>query len=307
VVKLPFINSAPPKAVQQKRVAQAPRTQDQMLVVALQDDVLILRNLGVVAALEVESVDDTLIDPKELEARLAIYRYDLLKQVRFDFQFLIGTRAQNLTPYYQVLSNQIARWESYETKLRTMLEGLDDLLAKWSDGVGASFEQHFGFKAEDLWGVPGDAREAALVLIAEGIAARWAGMDESQRSELAAELRAAALGSLECVQHYQALLHDRAAFVQLNTQQIQAPVRTVHIVMSYYPRLIASGSVGGPLSEAERAHARAELARRCEQFARVLKRMGIATWRVSGEALLELVRGFYHPSSAQMLRRAERE
>jgi len=87
VVKLPFVK--PQEKQQERRVVQkAPRTQDQVLVAAALDDVLILRNTAVVAALEVESVDDALLSPEELESRLAIYRYDLLKQVRFDFQFL---------------------------------------------------------------------------------------------------------------------------------------------------------------------------------------------------------------------------
>ena len=294
-MKLPFVQ-APQKQPAQKRLPQAPRTQDQVLVVAIQEDVLILRNLSVVAALEVESIDDALLAPDELESRLAIYRYDLLKQVRFDFQFLIGTRPQDLTPYYRQLAAQVDSWSAKEAALKALLETIEEALAAWGRGARATSP----VEAEALWGVPGEARDAALLLDDPEMPARWAAMDGPTRAEFAAALRAAVLGSLERVQSYQALLHDRAAYLQLATQQVQSPVRTFHVVSSYYPRPLPGG---GPLSAREIALAREELDKRCEQIARVLGRMRLETRRVSGEALLALVRNFYHPSSAQMARR----
>jgi hypothetical protein len=309
VVKLPFVK--PQEKQQERRVVQkAPRTQDQVLVAAALDDVLILRNTAVVAALEVESVDDALLSPEELESRLAIYRYDLLKQVRFDFQFLIGTRPQDLTPYFQALAAQAERWATYEARLNTMLLRLDALLEEWETGKGEGGEEEFarwfGFRADELWGVPGEARDAALALSDPEMPARWRAADGAVRSQLAGELRAAVLGSQELVQHYQSLIHERAAFLQVATQQMQAPIRTFHVVTSYYPRPLGNGLAGGPLSEGEIARAREELDKRCSQIARVLARMRLGAQRVSGAALLELVRAFYHPSSAQMRRREER-
>ncbi len=265
-------------------------------MVAIQEDVLILRNLSVVAALEVDSIDDALLAPDELESRLAIYRYDLLKQVRFDFQFLIGTRPQDLTPYYRQLAAQVDSWSAKEAALNALLESIEQALAAWARGARATSP----VEAEALWGVPGEARDAALLLDDPEMPARWAAMDGPTRAEFAAALRAAVLGSLERVQSYQALLHDRAAYLQLATQQVQSPVRTFHVVSSYYPRPLPGG---GPLSAREIALAREELDKRCEQIARVLGRMRLETRRVSGEALLALVRNFYHPSSAQMARR----
>jgi len=304
-VKLPFVGNGAPA---QKRVARAPRTQDQVLAVALQDDLLVLRNLGVVAALEVESVDDALLAPEELESRLAIWRYDFLKQARYDFQVLIGTRPQDLTPYYEQLAAQAGAWAAGEARLQALLDGMDEVLGEWSAGGSggeAAFQARFGFAPADLAGLPGEAREAAWALAEPRTVERWRKMDEAAREGLAAALRAAVLGSLERVQHYQALLHERAAFLQVATQQMQAPVRTVHVVISHYPRPLTGGLAGGPLSEREIALAREELDKRCDQIARVLRRMRLGARRCGGEELLALVRAFYHPSSAQMARRRE--
>src|SRR5690349_19514354 len=78
-----------------------PRTQDQVAVIAAHDNMLILRDCSVIGAVGLSSVDDALLAPIELQAKLTSYRDDLLKRLRFDFQLLIGTRPQNLDSYHR--------------------------------------------------------------------------------------------------------------------------------------------------------------------------------------------------------------
>lgn len=284
------------------REERLPRTQDQVAVIAAQDNVLILRDGTVVGAVGLSSVDDALLAPIELQAKLTTFRDDLLKRLRFEFQLLIGTRPQNLEPYHRALEQRLDQLSQVEAHLVTMRERLEGYFQ--SDHFdAATFTQLFGFAPDDLAGMPGMGHEAAWDLCRDTIRVKAIGSSLRLREALDA-FRADVETSLRLLARWQDLIYERSAFVEETVQSIQAPVRTIYLVTSYNPRLLTKAVVKGPLTEGELRQALEELDRRCGQLARGIERMKLTAWRATHAELLEEVRYFYHPSQAQLARRA---
>lgn len=287
-----------------RRVNQAPRTQDQVLVVAAQDDMLILRDYTVAAAVAVSSVDDTLLSEPELEARLLSYRNDLLKRVRFDFQMLIGTRPQNLEPYLTRLERDAGRLSAIEAMLRNMAERLEwglDQIAAADAPAEETFLASFGFSPFEVTGIPGGAGEAARLCCDPDVLKVWRAADAERRADIARVMREEIEASAERLAQWQDLIWERAAFVEETIQRIQAPVRTIYFVVSHKVRPIVRKAVSGPLTESELAEARRTLNERCDQIMRGIQRMKLGARRVSADELIEAVRHFYNPMQAAKL------
>ncbi|MGQ9889819.1 MAG: hypothetical protein ACUVSX_15240 [Aggregatilineales bacterium] len=285
-----------------RRVDRAPRTQDQVLVAAAQDDMLILRDYTAVAAVAISSVDDTLLSEPELEARLLSYRNDLLKRVRFDFQVLIGTRPQNLELYLTRVERDAQKLAEIEEALRSMAErlewGLDQIAA--ADGPAeAVFAASFGFSPFDVTGIPGGAREAARLCCDPDVLKTWREADAERRAHIAGVMREEIEASGKWLAKWQDLIWERAAFVEETIQRIQAPVRTIYFVVSHRARPIVNKAVSGPLTESELAEARRTLDERCDQIARGIQRMKLGARRVSADELIEAVRHFYNPTQTR--------
>lgn len=295
-------------ATRPRSVARAPRTQDQVLVVAAQDNALILRNFTVVAAVTIGSMDDTLLTASELEARLMTYRDDLLKRIRFDFQMLIGTRPQDLRPYYADMEAQAERWREFETRAETLRAGLETYLeslpqAEREAEMQAAFAAHFGFEPGDLSGTPGGAHEVALRLCAADLPRRWQAATEERRQRALDAMRERVEETIRILGRWQDLIYERAAFVDETMRRIQAPVRTLHLVVSHQARPLTGRVSRDPLSEAELRKALETLDERCDQLVRGIQRMRLSARRATHEELLEMVRHFYNPSQAQLARR----
>ncbi len=280
-----------------------PRTQDQVAVIAAHDNMLILRDCSVVGAVGLSSVDDALLAPFELQAKLTAYRDDLLKRLRFEFQLLIGTRPQNLDAYHRAFEQRLAslaQWESWLTSLKDRMEGY--FACEHFDET--SFRQHFGFAPNDLAGTPGMGHEAAWDLCNDAIRAKVATGNSPLRLREALDAFSADVeSSLRMLTRWQDLIYERSAFVEATVQSIQAPVRTIYLATSYNPRLLTKTVVKGPITEAELQRAREELDRRCDQLARGIERMKLPAWRATHDELLDEIRYFYHPSQAQLARR----
>lgn len=291
-----------PRQSKQPRAEKLPRTQDQVAVIAVQDNVLILRDCTVVGAVGLNSVDDALLMPIELQAKLTTYRDDLLKRLRFEFQLLIGTRPQNLDPYHHALEQRLERLGQVEAHLSAMRERMEGYFQ--SDHFDeAIFTKHFGFAPDDLSGTPGMGHEAAWDLCRDTIRAKVSGSPLRLREALDA-FRADVDSSLRMIARWQDLIYERSAFVEAAVQAIQAPVRTIYLVTSYNPRLLTKAVVKGSLTDVELRQAREELDRRCGQLARGIERMKLSAWRATHDELLEEIRYFYHPSQALLARRA---
>ncbi len=272
-----------------------PRTQDRVPVLQARDNVLILRDMSVAAAVGVGSVDDALLSEQEIRAKLETYREDLLKQVRFEFQIVIGTRPQNLDVYYSKLLHGLEGLQSAERMVYGLEDGLTAFCQKGISSVEA-FHNCFGFEPADLSGLPG-AVHALAELLASG---------DAEGLKLA-EARGPAViaDAVQKIIHWQNLLELRAQHLRSQIDQHAAPVRTVYFATSFHVRLAskATARLKGPLSEDEIAKAVRELDQRCGQITRIIERMQLKTWRATHDDLVQELRYFYHPSQVDLARR----
>jgi hypothetical protein len=269
-----------------------PRTQDRVPVVQARDNVLILRDMSVAAAVGVGSVDDALLSDQEIRAKLETYREDLLKQVRFEFQIVIGTRPQNLDVYYGKLLNWLDGLQSAERKMYGLEDGLTAFCQQGISSVEA-FRNSFGFEPNDLRGLPG-AVHALADLLASG----------DEEGLKLAEVRGPAVidDAVQKIIHWQNLLELRVQHLRDQIEQRHAPVRTVYFATSYHVRLASKATVRlkGPLNEDEIARATRELENRCGQITRILERMQLKAWRASHDELVREIQYFYHPSQVNL-------
>ena len=269
-----------------------PRTQDRVPVLQACDNVLILRDMSVAAAVGVGSVDDALLSDQEIRAKLETYREDLLKQLRFEFQIVIGTRPQNLDTYYSKLLYWLEDLQSAEEMLYRLEDGLSAFCQKGVSS-GEAFERAFDFHPDDLRGLPG-AVHALTSLMANGDVDALALVEERGPAVIAE--------AVPKIIHWQNLIELHARHLREQIEQRHAPVRTVYFATSYHVRLAsnATARLKGPLSEDEIAKAIRELDNRCSQIARILERMQLKAWRATHDDLVNEIRYFYHPSQVDL-------
>lgn len=172
------------KRVPAKRVdaGQLPTTQEALQVVGAQDDVLILRNGSVVAAVGFGSMSDILLSSEALSTRLNAYRL-LLKSVRFDFQLLIGTRPQNLSSYHEKVQANSERWAHCLQCIDILTVRMPSYIAEGTPFSAEAFKAHFGFAPDVLFGTPGQAYEVATLLCNAAVMTALAQASEDSRSE----------------------------------------------------------------------------------------------------------------------------
>lgn len=275
-----------------------PRTQDRVPVLQARDNVLILRDMSIASAVGVGSVDDALLSDAEIRSKLETYREDLLKQIRFDFQIVVGTRPQNLDPYYQKLLMWLEDKQSAEKMLYQLEKGLSHFCQKGIASPGA-FRIAFNFEPGDLAGLPGAIHALARLMVS----------GDAEVLKLVEERGPAVIAeSVEKVIHWQSLLELRIQHLREQIEQRHAPVRTVYFATSYHVRLAskATARLKGPLSEDEIAKAVRELDNRCCQIARIIERMQLKAWRATHEELVREIQYFYHPSQVELATREMR-
>jgi hypothetical protein len=278
--------------------ATLPSTQDAIAVVAVQDDVLILRNHAVVAGVGFGSMNDALLADESIDARLAGYR-DLLKAVQFDFQLLIGTRPQDLHAYRAKIQRQSERLSQVQVLVDRMELRLPDYLRDTKDFGEAAFEQHFGFHPRALIGTPGHAHQAATVLCDPRVMGPLSQATPAQQEAALRTPRDLCDSTARLLAHWQSILAERLAYAEMEVEALQAPVRTFHFVTAFNPRLIAPIKAGA-LSADELDKAKRELDHRCAQISAGLRQMRLPHWRATHAELLEDIRHLYHPSLAQL-------
>jgi hypothetical protein len=272
-----------------------PRTQDRVPVVQARDNVLILRDMSVAAAVGVGSVDDALLSDQEIRAKLETYREDLLKQVRFEFQIVIGTRPQNLDVYYSKLLYWLDGLQNAERIMYGLEDGLIAFCQKEISSVEA-FRNSFGCEPDDLRGLPGAVHALASLMVS----------GDAKVLNLVQERGPAVIAdAVQKIVHWQNLIELRGQHLRSEVEQRGAPVRTVYFATSYHVRLAskATARLKGPLSEEEIARATRELENRCGQITRILERMQLKAWRASHDELVRELRYFYHPSQLDLARR----
>lgn len=282
-----------PQAVRQADQAR-PRTQDKVPVIAARDNVLVIRDGSVVGGIGVSSIDDALLTDEAVRAKLISYRNDVLKQLRFDVQLLVGTRPQNLEEWHRKLFESASRMQLFEERLNALNDGLAEYS---SQGVFTrdAFVAFFGFAPDDLYGVPGKAHELAALLAGVGEPV----VDETV--DFASEIE----HSVDCLVRWQKLIILRANFVERHLQAHPKPVRTIYLLTSFYPRIAGKvvSKLKGPLTETEIAESMRVLDHRCGQLQRGLERMQLAGWRASHDELVGNIQHFYHPSLAYLAAR----
>lgn len=278
--------------------ASLPSTQDAIAVVAAQDEVLILRNGAVVAAVGFGSMNDALLAEDSLDARLAGYR-DLLKATQFDFQLLIGTRPQDLRAYRAKMQRASERLSQAQVLVDRMLARLPDYLRAGGDFGEAAFEWHFGFHPRALIGAPGGSHQAAAVLCDGRVMTPLSRAAPEQQQAALRAPRELCDATARLLARWQALIAERLAYVELEVEALQAPVRTFYFVTAFNPRLLTPIKAG-PLRADELDKARRELDQRCAQLSAGLRQMRLPHWRATHAELLEDIRHFYHPSLAQL-------
>ena len=292
------------------RAKDLPATQDAIEIVAAQDDVLVLRDGDVVAAVGFGSVGDALLSPAAIAARLATYR-NLLKSLRFDVQLLIGTRPQNLTAYadkMQVATERIGQFQIRIDRLTTRLSGY---LVSESKRDQTAFAKHFGFLPSDLTNTPdgkvGDmhagahsvARQLSTPAVANKLADDYAAANAEGRRVIVNQLFQRCDETSIRLQRWQEIISARTQHVELEVDLLHSPVRTYFFVVAHNPRVFV-GLQPGPLSSEELERAKHTLAERCADLTQGLQQMRLPCWRATHTELLDDIRQFYHPTQIQL-------
>lgn len=292
------------------RAKDLPSTQEAIEIVAAQDDVLVLREGDVVAAVGFASTSDALFSSSALEARLATYR-NLLKSLRFDVQLLIGTRPQNLSAYANKMQMARERIGQFQIRIDTLTTRLATYLQSNAPCDTAAFVKHFGFHPRELLNTPDGVIEKrhdgahavacqlsrpedAKKLIDEYMAADISG----RRTILNGLFQRCDLSSA-ALQRWQEVISERTQHVELEVELLHAPVRTYFFVIAHNPRVFLDLQPG-PLTMDQLERAKQTLTQRCADLSHGLQQMRLPHWRASHTELLEDIRQFYHPTQIQL-------
>lgn len=304
-------------------------TQDCVMVTAARDNILILRDYSVVAAVGLGSMSHTILDANALQAKLGAYRL-MLKYVRFDFQFLIGTRPQNLNTYHAKLSARLKRIGQMQSLVDRLALHLPMYVQNYSveateariKACRKAAEQHkdtslrydpethfiaqFGFRLSDLYGVPGKAHEVASDLANPFKMAKLKDEPaETQNKHIQTWIQQCDASNHK-LDHWRDIVQDRDDQVEAVVISAKAPVRTFTLVTSFNPRPLGATSKT-PLTDSELKRATAELDRRCVQLQDGISQMGLPAWRLPHDELLEEIRYFFHPGTGRREHTLSRE
>ncbi|NJM42136.1 MAG: hypothetical protein HC853_15980 [Anaerolineae bacterium] len=289
-----------PKQAKRLNTAKLPSTQDAIQVAAAQDNVLILRNGTVVAAVGFGSMNDALLSETEIEAKLTSYR-NLLKSVQFEFQLLIGTRPQNLSNYFSKLAKKNERLNHIQLLVDTLIMRMRSYLqGRTASDIfdHATFESHFGFPPAMLFRSPGNAHTVAADLCNPYLMAGMVQAAPEDRERVFQAWTTECNKTTYAITHWQDILSQRVSHIEVDIEALQTPVRTFYFVMSFKPRLLSSGNMTLDTKELDRS--KRELDRRCAQIEAGLKQMRLPYWRANHNELIEDIRHMYHPSQQQL-------
>ncbi len=287
-----------------------PSTQEAIEIVTAQDDVLVLRDGDVVAAVGFASISDALFSPSALEARLATYR-NLLKSLRFDVQLLIGTRPQNLSAYADKMQRARERIGQFQIRIDTLTTRMSGYLLDESTHDEAAFAKCFGFRPDGLLNTPDGsidgkhtgahavARQLSAPTEANKLAAEFAKADAESRRAILSKLFRRCDETSSGLQRWQEIISERTQHVELEVDLLHAPVRTYFFVIAHNPRVFV-GLQPGPLSIDELERAKRTLTQHCADLTQGLQQMRLPHWRATHTELLEDIRHFYHPTQIQL-------
>ena len=279
------------------------RTQDAVQVVDAHDNLVILRDGHVIAAVGFGSLNDAMLDPAALNGKLMAYRA-LLHEVRFSMQLLVGTRPQNLERYQAKLQRQQIRINQQLECIDRLLMRLPSYVSEKRDFSDPSFEQFFEFAPTMLFATPGDAYRLAQTICRADVCEALQGMAEDARREKLIDLSKLCDGSVTQLKQWGAVITERSEYVEMLVMRLEAPVRTFYLVTSFKPRIVDLGNA--PLDDRELARAQDELSRRCEQLIEGIDHMDLPAWRASHDDLIRDIQYFYHPSHLELARRESR-
>ena len=291
---------------QQEAAGKLPRTQELIEVVDARHNCLIRRDGSVVGAVGFSSIDDTLLTDDDIALKYALY-YEMLLTLRFDLQFLIATRPQNLGRYYE---DVMAQLDIHRTSMH-MIDSFADRLGDYVLAGRAderAFERHFGWHPNALIGAPGLAHQIARRLCdAQYVSAILLGTDDT-REKLIDELARGVRTSVLWLARWCDILSEQLDTVRQSVLRAQAPVRLFYFVSSHNPRVkIKTGILPStPLTDEEFKTANERITERCRMIVDHLESMGLVAWRASHEDLLLDVRSFFNPNQGMLASRRER-
>ncbi len=292
----------PSQATEDER--DLPRTQDIIEVTEVRDNCLICKDGSVVAAVGFRSLDDTLMTARDIAFKQMLY-YQFLRTIRFDLQFLIATRPQNLTLYYEDNLKQIDAHNAVVTKLDVFVSRM----AEYVEQIGPSaneqvFEGFFGWHPNSLIGLPGQARDVAWKLCDPVFLVELRQKPGQLRESKIAELCKAIRSTAFWVDRWRSIILEQIDMVRQKIASAQAPVRVFYLVASYNSRITAKLKLKERMGDEEFVRARKVLDERCRLIQAGMKPMGLPTWRATHEDLLLDIRTFFNPSQAMLARRA---
>lgn len=282
-----------------------PRTQALIEIVGARDDCLILRDATVVAAVGFSSLDDTLLTDEDITMKLELY-YDLLVTLRFPVQFLITTRPQDMSPYF----NELLIQRDHHDVMRTMVERFVGKIPSYVANpklIGVQgFTAHFGWHPNELIGLPGMAREVAKKLCSVTHMTLLRNPERQDRDHKVDELCDAARTTFGWLTRWRYLLQEQIDLVQDVIRKAQSPVRRYYLVVSHNQRVQTAMLPGRPISDHEFQRASSRVAEYCRQIATGIEAMGLMAWRTTQDDLLLDVRTFFNPSQSLMAGRQQR-
>ena len=271
-----------------------PATQDVIKIVDAQRGMIFLNDGTATAGVQIFSVSEALLTPRDVEMRILSYRDSLLKHVRFPFQWLIGTRPQVLDEHVQVVGGRLLELVRIEIALTTFASKLRAYLAVPEGHGQALFAQHFGLDVEDFLGTPGAAHHVAETLCdarrMEQLHAAGHEPLESYVTECADGIEA----SITCLRAWSMRLRARTEHLVRFTAETGTPVRTLYLIVSHNPRLVAQA---GSMNERELADTIRVLDDRCNQMISALVGVRVRAVRAPHTELLRQIQYFFHPSN----------
>jgi hypothetical protein len=211
--------------------------------------------------------------------------------VRFNFQWLIGTRPQVLDEHVQVIAGRLLELATIEIRLTAFAARIREYVAL-DGGHGLDlFTGHFGLAPQDFQGLPGDAYLIARALCD---AARIGALETPEETERFITRCATGIeATISRLQAWSARLRARTEYLDTYTARYGSPVRTLYIIVSHNPREVPRL---GALDERELSKVRQVLDERCGQLINGLAGLRVRAARASHTELLREIQHFFHPA-----------
>jgi hypothetical protein len=263
-----------------------PPTQEHVLLYGVKDGVLVLRDHTLAVGVGMTSVDLSLLDPDEAEAKVLQYRA-FLETLRFPVQIVVGTRPQDLEGYLGEIEQLIIGHE----RATGALQQTRDTIAGWQTGEDV-VDLAFLYPEPEAAPLPYPAGKSAAYF-RDRVRMRADGdrLGFEKWLTRTVDLLDERLSEHE---HRLRLLYGQAEHAQAAVDRVQAPVRTFYWIIAHNPRMVET-PLAGPLTRREFDDTKEVLEGRAAKVIAGLRHLGLAVWRATTTELVGEIFHFYHP------------